>query len=149
MGLRAVTATRLFAGTLCLSLVFGASAAGSPMPPQGDDRQASRDAASALAAPSADPAPSLISDDDHIILRKDGPRPKSAPLLDHERRAVKGGGLGEGVKLETLLWGGGGAIIGSLAGPVGTIAGGAVGFLVGLTIGIVMPRKQSSAKFRG
>jgi hypothetical protein len=93
----------------------------------------------------------LISNDDNIVFPDHELRRQSAPVLDRERGAGRSGGLGisEGIKLETLLWSGGGAIIGSLAGPVGIIAGGAVGFLVGLSIGIVMPRKQSSPKFRG
>ena len=71
------------------------------------------------------------------------------PVFAHGRSAGGGGGISEGIKLETLLWGGGGAIIGSLAGPVGAIVGGSVGSLVGLTIGIIMPRRQNSPKFRG
>ncbi len=123
-------ATQLSAGTICLSLVLSASALA-----QSYDRQASRDDSLRSSAPS------LISNDAAQL--------KRVPVFNGGDGPGGGGGISEGVKLETLLWGGGGAIIGSLAGPVGTIAGGAVGFLVGLTIGIIMPRKQSSAEFRG
>lgn len=119
---------RLLSAWLCLSLLPGAPA---------------------LAAPAVEPAASLTSQDEHIRIRDGETGRKGAPVIAHDRRAVQGGGIAEGVKLETLIWGGGGAIIGSIAGPVGTIAGGAVGFLVGLTIGIVMPRKQAAQKFRG
>lgn len=70
-------------------------------------------------------------------------------VFDSNQGVNKGGGISEGIKLETVIWGGGGAIIGSLAGPVGTVIGAAAGSLIGLTIGIIMPRKQSSPKFRG
>jgi hypothetical protein len=94
-------------------------------------------------------APDLSVDGYNNVLLDDKSRRKSMPIFAHDQGAGRGGGMSEGVKLETVLWGGGGAIIGSLAGPVGTIVGGAVGFLIGLSIGIVMPRKQSSPDFRG
>jgi hypothetical protein len=97
---------------------------------------------------SQNPAPSLSANGYDSLFPNDKPRRKGAATFAHEQSAGRGGGLSEGIKLETLLWGGGGAIIGSLAGPVGAVAGGAVGFLVGLSIGIVMPRKQSSPNFR-
>ena len=124
-----MTATELFAGTICLSLVFSASAV------------------STVAAQS--PAPNLSADGYNNVLPDYGSRRKGGAVLARGQGAGRGGGMNEGIKLETLLWGGGGAVIGSLAGPVGTVVGGAVGFLVGLSIGIVMPRKQSSPDFRG
>ena len=142
-----MTAVKLSAGAICLSLVLSASAFGSPMRPQAEDRQASGDTAPSAA--SHPPAPSLISNGDNIIFSSDKPRRESMPVFAHGRSAGGGGGISEGIKLETLLWGGGGAIIGSLAGPVGAIVGGSIGSLVGLTIGIIMPRRQNSPKFRG
>lgn len=50
--------------------------------------------------------------------------------------AGRGGGISEGKPLEMTIWGGSGAVIGSLAGPVGTIIGAASGALVGLLISI-------------
>ena len=50
--------------------------------------------------------------------------------------AGKGGGISEGKPLEMTIWGGSGAVIGSLAGPVGTIIGAASGAFVGLLISI-------------
>ena len=113
------------------------------MLPQVDEQQAPGDAVAAQ-------SPAFnISANGHNIIPDDKPRRKGAPVFAHDQGTGRGGGISEGIKLETALWGGGGAIIGSLAGPIGTIVGGAVGFFVGLSIGIVMPRKQSSPDFRG
>lgn len=46
------------------------------------------------------------------------------------------GGISEGKPLEMTIWGGSGAVIGSLAGPVGSIIGAASGAFVGLLISI-------------
>lgn len=50
--------------------------------------------------------------------------------------AGQGGGISEGKPLEMTIWGGSGAVIGSLAGPAGTIIGAAAGAFVGLLISI-------------
>ncbi|MBI4387296.1 MAG: hypothetical protein HY551_07925 [Elusimicrobia bacterium] len=55
----------------------------------------------------------------------------------HEHDSVGvGGGLSEGPPLQMMLWGSGGAVIGSVAGPIGAIIGSAVGVIGGLLISI-------------
>jgi hypothetical protein len=124
--------TKILAASLCLCLLLSSSALGVPTPPQ-------------------EPTPSLTAKDDQIILteKKRARHSVLAPDQDQGARAASGGGLKEGRKLEVLLWGGGGAIVGSLAGPVGTIVGAAVGSLIGLAVGTVMPRKQKAPDYRG
>lgn len=52
-------------------------------------------------------------------------------------------GLAEGKPLEMLIWGGSGAVVGSMAGPVGAAVGGAAGAVVGLLYSVfVVPRVQ-------
>lgn len=98
--------------------------------------------AAALASPCA-AAPSLTSD----ILVSSAPVSKREPPLfrfnfqqgtgPQGRSSVGiGVGLSEGKPLEMMLWGGSGAVVGSLAGPLGTIAGAATGAVVGLLISI-------------
>lgn len=54
-----------------------------------------------------------------------------------------GVGLSEGKPLEMLLWGGSGAIVGSMAGPLGAAVGGAAGAAIGLLYSVfVVPRVQ-------
>ncbi|MBI5596567.1 MAG: hypothetical protein HY928_10805 [Elusimicrobia bacterium] len=54
-----------------------------------------------------------------------------------------GMGLSEGKPLEMLLWGGSGAVVGSMAGPLGAAVGGAAGAVVGLLYSVfVVPRVQ-------
>jgi hypothetical protein len=137
-------ATRICAEVLCLSLICPVSAAGGPSAPPTEERRASSETLTTQT-----PAAGLATDGYNSLFSDSVSRRRGATVFSHEKYPGGNAGLSEGIKLETLLWGGGGAIIGSLAGPGGTIAGGAVGFLVGLSIGIVMPRKQSSAKFRG
>lgn len=47
--------------------------------------------------------------------------------------------LGEGPVLEVGIWGGGGAVIGSLAGPLGTVVGAAAGTVAGLIVSAFTP----------
>ena len=47
-----------------------------------------------------------------------------------------GVGLEEGKLLETLIWGGGGAIAGAVAGPLGALVGGLVGAAGGMLVAI-------------
>lgn len=44
------------------------------------------------------------------------------------------GGLSEGPVLEVGYWGGAGAVVGSVAGPLGAVVGGAAGAVVGLLV---------------
>lgn len=67
------------------------------------------------------------------------------PAATPTGRASVGAGVGlsEGKPLEMLLWGGSGAIVGSMAGPVGAAVGGAAGAVVGLLYSVfVVPRVQ-------
>ncbi len=62
-----------------------------------------------------------------------------------------GVGLADGKTLEMSLWGGGGAMIGSVAGPVGIVVGGLLGAAVGLFVAVVVvphdgPSRQAPAK---
>lgn len=144
--------SKLFAGAICMSLVLSTPAAGNPMLTQPDDRRPSTAGTSAAPTPlmaAQYSAPSLVSNDSNIIFLDHKPQRKSVSVFDSNQGVNRGGGISEGIKLEMVIWGGGGAIIGSLAGPVGTVIGAAAGSLIGLTIGIIMPRKQSSPKFRG
>lgn len=52
--------------------------------------------------------------------------------------------MDEGPQLETLLWGGQGAVIGAFAGPVGAAVGGAVGAVTGFIIGMVYAPKDGA-----
>ena len=47
-----------------------------------------------------------------------------------------GGGLAEGKLLETLIWGGGGAVAGAVVGPLRAAVGGVVGAAAGLLVAI-------------
>jgi hypothetical protein len=127
--------TKMLSGPLCLCLLLAAPVLGVPDPP--------------AAAPES--TPSLTAKDDQIILtdKKRTRHSVLAPGQEQGVRAVSGGGLKEGRPLEVLLWGGGGAIVGSLAGPVGTVIGAAVGSLIGIAVGTVMPRKQKAPDYRG
>lgn len=62
-------------------------------------------------------------------------------------------GMNEGKPLEFLVWGGGGAILGSLAGPAGAALGGTVGAAAGLLFStFVEPRtrpKTTGSPVRG
>ncbi|MBI3550614.1 MAG: hypothetical protein HY078_16370 [Elusimicrobia bacterium] len=78
---------------------------------------------------------------------------KTADAEERGRKPAPGGllTLDEGPMLQTLLWGGGGAIAGSLAGPPGAIVGGAVGAVVGFAVGWVYkpkPDKEASQATR-
>ena len=125
----------MLAGSLCLCLLLSAPALGVPSP----------------SAASPESTPSLTAKDDQIILtdKKRTRHSVLAPGQDQTTRPTSGGGIKEGRPLEVLLWGGGGAIVGSLAGPVGTVIGAAVGSLIGLAVGTVMPRKQKAPGYRG
>jgi hypothetical protein len=55
----------------------------------------------------------------------------------HERASIGVmAGIKEGKPLEVMMWGGGGAIAGSFAGPLGTIVGAGTGALCGLLYSI-------------
>lgn len=54
-----------------------------------------------------------------------------------------GVGLSEGKPLQVMVWGGAGAIVGSMAGPAGTVVGAAAGSAFGLLFSMfVVPRVQ-------
>lgn len=55
-------------------------------------------------------------------------------------RAQAGVGVGikEGKPLEVLVWGGGGAILGGMAGPAGAVIGGAAGAAAGLLYSVLV-----------
>jgi hypothetical protein len=64
-----------------------------------------------------------------------------APSESQRASIGTSGGMKEGKKLEMLMWGSGGAVVGSLAGPPGALIGGAVGALCGLVYSVaVVPR---------
>lgn len=54
--------------------------------------------------------------------------------------------LGEGPVLQTSLWSGGGAIIGSLAGPPGAVLGAAAGAVAGLVVNWFTPKEAKSIR---
>lgn len=97
--------------------------------------------AAALPASAASP-PSLSAD---LAISSTTSPARSAPLfqLRFEKGPATGGravagvslALDEGKPLQAGLWGGAGAIIGSLAGPLGAGVGGATGVLLGLVFG--------------
>ena len=74
----------------------------------------------------------------------------SSMTVSAERRptvVVGGGGAGlrlaEGKPLQVMVWGGAGAIVGSMAGPAGTVVGAAAGSVFGLLVSLfVVPRVQ-------
>ena len=74
----------------------------------------------------------------------------SQPASSSQSPSSATGGIGissEGKPLEMTVWGGSGAIVGSLAGPIGTIVGAAVGALGGLLISIfVVPHNGPERK---
>ncbi|TPW19983.1 MAG: hypothetical protein FD126_2141 [Elusimicrobia bacterium] len=54
-----------------------------------------------------------------------------------------GAGISEGKPLQVMVWGGAGAIVGSIAGPAGTVVGAAAGSAFGLLFSMfVVPRFQ-------
>ena len=59
-----------------------------------------------------------------------------ASLLPKKQKAKPVGGMAEGKPLETMLWSGGGAIIGSVAGPPGAIIGAGIGAIAGLLVAV-------------
>ncbi len=94
-------------------------------------------------------APALIAD---VAVSSAAAASKPAPLDIHFGIRVADGphkrvsigvmaGMKEGKPLEVMVWGGGGAIAGSLAGPLGTIIGAGTGALCGLLYSIfIVPR---------
>ncbi len=75
---------------------------------------------------------------------------KSAPLeyrfrYDKPHSSVSRGSIGfgrvlaEGPVLQVGIWGGGGAVIGSVAGPLGTVIGAAAGTVAGLIVNAFTP----------
>lgn len=83
----------------------------------------------------ADPcaaAPTLSSE----VAVSSAPKKESAPIqfkFDQTGRSVGAkGGLSEGKPLEVAVWGTGGAVAGSLAGPPGALIGAGVGAVLGL-----------------
>jgi len=80
-------------------------------------------------------APSTLAP---ITFRLDS-RPGAGPKGRHSV-GVKAG-LGEGKPLEMAVWGGAGAIAGSLAGPAGAVIGAGAGALCGLLYSVfIVPR---------
>jgi hypothetical protein len=69
----------------------------------------------------------------------------SATIISQPRPGA-GGLLGEGKPLEVLVWGSGGAVIGSLAGPLGTVIGAGAGALCGLVYSIFVVPHNGPAK---
>ncbi|HVE13427.1 MAG TPA: hypothetical protein VNI01_08550 [Elusimicrobiota bacterium] len=55
-----------------------------------------------------------------------------------------GPGISEGPALETLLWGSGGAVVGSFGGPVGALAGGLIGAAIGFVVGTFSARPPAA-----
>ena len=54
-----------------------------------------------------------------------------------------GAGISEGKPLQVMVWGGAGAIVGSMAGPLGTVVGAATGSVFGLIVSIfIIPKVQ-------
>ena len=96
-------------------------------------------------APASSPAP-LSSDPKFLNLDKPAQKPKVTPFtftpLSPGERASggvgigAGGGISEGKRLETMLWSSGGAVIGSIAGPAGTMIGAVAGAVAGLFVAI-------------
>lgn len=66
------------------------------------------------------------------------------PAGPQGRTAVGVGvGLAEGKPLQVMVWGGAGAIVGSMAGPLGTVVGAAAGSVTGLLFSLfAVPRFQ-------
>jgi hypothetical protein len=90
-------------------------------------------AASLIAAALARPCSADLIADVAVSTASASPRRRSS--------AGTGAGLKEGKPLEVMLWGGGGAIAGSLAGPLGTIVGAGTGALCGLLYSVfIVPR---------
>jgi hypothetical protein len=136
-----VQIAKALSGALCFALLSSSFALGNP-PARQDEQPQSRPA-------SQDTTPSLISKDNELSLSPEKPKRNNNLFPDKGvQPGSRGGGISEGRPLETVLWGGGGAIIGSIAGPLGTIVGASVGALIGLVVGTVMPRKQRSPTFR-
>lgn len=97
-------------------------------------------------------APDLIMKDGQIVPAQTS-RPNDFSATVQGKGGTVGVGLGvamqEGPVLETMLWGGGGAIVGSVAGPPGTLIGAAVGSVAGLIVGLIMKHRIRSKDFRG
>lgn len=69
---------------------------------------------------------------------REGGRAPSIPVI--------GVAMEEGPVLETILWGGTGAMVGSLGGPLGTLVGAAVGSACGYVIGCLYAPKAATLR---
>jgi hypothetical protein len=125
-----------------------------PTPPDGTPAASNSDlnltvdsaAASALGLPAAPPGKSDLD-------FGNGPRKK--PKTFEFGSTTSGGrtsvgasaGIGEGKPLEIAVWGGGGAVIGAFAGPVGAVIGGLAGAAVGWVMAVfVVPHNGPEEK---
>lgn len=70
-----------------------------------------------------------------------------SPEGSRERGSVGvGAGLPEGKRLECALWGGAGAVAGSIAGPLGAAVGGGLGLLAGLVVAHFFAPRTAAAR---